>query len=103
MGLICRRDAEGRERRRFALTDVTESKKAEETLKESEIWLGYLADQILTAQEDQHKFLASKLHDELVHPFLALKLAMNSKEKKMLPGQKDSRERCGLSLIISTR
>jgi hypothetical protein len=31
MNLICRRDAVGRERRRFPLTEVTESKKAEET------------------------------------------------------------------------
>jgi signal transduction histidine kinase len=103
MRLICRRDAEGRERRRFALTDVTESKKAEETLKESEIRLCYLADQILTVQENQRKRLASELHDELVHAFLALKLLMNSIEKKMLPGQKASRKRCGLNLIISTR
>jgi hypothetical protein len=51
MRLLSRRDAEDRERRRFALTEVTESKKAEETLKESEIRLCCLADQILTVRE----------------------------------------------------
>ena len=74
MRLICRRDAEGLEWRPIAMTDITERQQAEETLKESEIRLGYLADQILAVQENERKRLASKLHDELVHAFLAFKL-----------------------------
>jgi signal transduction histidine kinase len=88
MNLICGRDAVGRERRRFALTDVTESQKAEETLKESKIRLCYPADQILNVQENEPKGLAWELHDELVHGFLALKLPMNSLEKKSCQGRK---------------
>lgn len=38
MRLICRRDAEGWERRRIAMTAITERKQAEEPLREPETY-----------------------------------------------------------------
>jgi PAS domain S-box-containing protein len=58
-----------------------------EDLKRSERKLRYLADQLLTAQENERKRLASELHDELGHALLSLKLNLRSIEKKMLPEQ----------------
>ena len=69
--------------------DITDRKKAEEALGASEKKLRYLADQLLTAQENERKRLAAELHDELGHALLALKLHLSSIEKKLPPEQED--------------
>jgi PAS domain S-box-containing protein len=77
---------------RSTLFDITERKRAEEALKESEWKLRYLAEQLLTAQENERKRLASELHDELGHALLALKLSLSSINKKLLPDQVSIKE-----------
>jgi PAS domain S-box-containing protein len=72
--------------------DVTDRKKAEEALKESKEKLRYLAEQLLTAQENERKRLAAELHDELGHALLALKFRLSNIEKKMLAEQEDLKE-----------
>ncbi len=67
--------------------DITERRQAENTLRESEKKLRLLADQLLTAQEDERKRISSELHDELGHALLTLKLDLRSIEKQLLPEQ----------------
>ena len=67
--------------------DITERKRTEKTLRESEKKLRLLADQLLTVQEDERKRISGELHDELGHALLTLKLDLRSIEKQLLPGQ----------------
>jgi signal transduction histidine kinase len=69
--------------------EVIERREAEEALKGSEEKLRYLAEQLLTAQEKERKYLAAELHDELGHALLALKLHLSDIEKKMKPQQEE--------------
>ncbi|MFW6113077.1 MAG: PAS domain S-box protein [Thermodesulfobacteriota bacterium] len=66
--------------------------RAEKDLKRSEGKLRYLADQLLTAQENERKRLAAELHDELGHALLALKLALSSIARDLLPTQENLKE-----------
>ena len=70
-----------------AIRYAIERKQAEATLRESEKKLRLLADQLLTAQEDERKRISGELHDELGHALLTLKLDLRSIEKQLLPGQ----------------
>jgi signal transduction histidine kinase len=72
-----------------AIVEALMHYRAEEALKGSERKLRYLADQLLTAQENERKRLAVELHDELGHALLALKLHLSSIEKKLPPEQED--------------
>jgi PAS domain S-box-containing protein len=69
--------------------DISKRREAEEALKESEARLRYLANQLLSAQENERKRLAVELHDELGHALLSLKLHLSSIEKRLLPEQED--------------
>ena len=74
----------------FALESLdreSRRRQAEEALRGSEKKLRYLADQLLTAQENERKRLAAELHDELGHALLALKLHLSTIEKKLPPEQ----------------
>jgi PAS domain S-box-containing protein len=61
--------------------------RARKDVKISERKMRHLADQLLTAQENERKRLAAELHDELGHALLTLKLAFSSILREMLPGQ----------------
>ncbi|MEJ2069494.1 MAG: PAS domain S-box protein, partial [Syntrophobacterales bacterium] len=65
---------------------------AKRDLQRSESKLRHLADQLLTAQENERKRLAAELHDELGHALLTLKLALSSIAKELLPGQENIEE-----------
>ena len=67
------------------IRDITERKRTEEVLKQSEKNMRYLASQLLSAQEDERKRLSRELHDELGHALLALKLQVESVEEQLLP------------------
>ena len=69
------------------IRDITERKRTETVLKQSEENMRYLASQLLSAQEDERKRLSRELHDELGHALLALKLQVGSVEEELLPQQ----------------
>ncbi|MBM4275703.1 MAG: PAS domain S-box protein [Deltaproteobacteria bacterium] len=69
------------------IRDITQRKRTEEVLKESEKNLRQLASRLLSAQEDERKRISRELHDELGHALLALKLQVESVEEQLLPQQ----------------
>jgi PAS domain S-box-containing protein len=75
--------------------DISDRKRAEEKLRKSEEKLRLLNIQLLTAQEDERRRLASELHDELGHALLTLKLHLSSVEQHLLPEQADLKKMMG--------
>ncbi len=69
------------------IRDITERKRTEEVLKESEKNLRRLSAQLLGAQESERKRISQELHDELGHSLLALKLQIEAVEEQLLPQQ----------------
>lgn len=69
------------------IRDITERKRTEKVLQESERKLRHLASRLLSAQEDERKRLSRELHDELGHALLTLKLQIASVEEQLPPQQ----------------
>jgi signal transduction histidine kinase/DNA-binding response OmpR family regulator len=74
------------------IQDISERKRMEEALKESETKLRFLTSKLLSAQEDERKRLSQGLHDELGHALLAMKLDLGAMAKQLLPEQNDLKE-----------
>jgi PAS domain S-box-containing protein len=78
--------------------DITEHKKAEEALRESEKQLRYLSSQLLTAQETERRRISRELHDELGGALAVLKLRSSLIEKNLQRDQIGLREECKQNL-----
>jgi PAS domain S-box-containing protein len=63
--------------------DITERKRAEKRLRESEENLHYLARQLLTAQERERQRISRDLHDDLGQSLMLLKLQLRGTERKI--------------------
>ena len=83
---------------RSTVYDITERKQTEQSLRESEERLRFLASQLLTAQEKERKRLAAELHDELGHALLTLKLSLSSIGRQLLPEQESVQQLLGEQL-----
>jgi PAS domain S-box-containing protein len=75
-------EAAGRQLCRTTLTDITELKKSQEALKESELRLRHLTAEMLNAQELERQRISRDLHEELGQPLMALKMQLNAVKKK---------------------
>jgi len=73
---------------------VTERKKAEEALQESEKQLRVLSSQLLTVQETEKRRISRELHDELGQALALLKLQMRHIEKGLQADQTALRKEC---------
>jgi PAS domain S-box-containing protein len=74
--------------------DITEHRKAEEALWESEKQLRYLSSQLLTAQETERRRISKELHDELGGALAVLKLRLSFIGKKLKNNPMTAREEC---------
>ena len=80
--------------------DITERKRAEEVLQESEQKLRLLTSQILTAQESERKRISRELHDELGQSLTILKLNLRAADKQLLEPVEVKEELGSMSLYL---
>ncbi len=74
--------------------DITERKKAEEALRESEKQLRVLSTQLLRAQETERKRISRELHDELGQSLMVMKLRLDFIDKNLLAHQTRLKREC---------
>lgn len=73
---------QGKTVRGVAIKDITERKKVEEALRESENMLRFLSNRLFEAQEQERSRLSKELHDQLGHDLVVLKSRMRSIMRK---------------------
>jgi two-component system sensor histidine kinase UhpB len=92
-------DSEGRFKGSLAIvTDITEQKRNELALRESENQLRYLSSKLLTIQEQERKRISAELHDELGQALAVMKLRLKSIERGLSKNQTAIRDECNSTL-----
>ncbi|MGE5842026.1 MAG: PAS domain S-box protein, partial [Deltaproteobacteria bacterium] len=76
------------------ITDITERKRMEMSLRESEKQIRSLSLRLLNSQETERKRISKELHDELGQALAVLKLSLNYVEGQLLAGQAELRKEC---------
>ena len=74
------------------ITDITERKRAEKRIQESEKRMEILSSQLLTAQEEERKRIARELHDGIGQSLNSIKLGVESacKQSSFEAGKQDN-------------
>lgn len=72
------------------ILDITERKRVEEALRESERQLRALSSQLLTAQEEEKKRVARELHDSIGSSLTAIKISLENVIRDMETGKATS-------------
>lgn len=79
----------------FALvTDISERKRIETALRDSERKLRILSNRLFMAQENEREKISRELHDQLGQDLTVLKYQMRFIEKKLRKDQKELKEAC---------
>jgi PAS domain S-box-containing protein len=76
----------------YAAQDITERKRVQEALKQSEKNLRYLSSQLLRSQETERKRIAVELHDGLGQALMVAKMRLRVIERSLPAGE--SRNEC---------
>lgn len=74
---------QGRNVRAVAVMDVSEQRKVEKALRESEERLRFLSSRLFLASEEERSRLAKELHDSLGHDLAMLKSRLRSMSRKL--------------------
>lgn len=74
--------------------DITERKRTEEALEESENKFRQISSYLFTVQEGERKRISFELHDEMGQSLTALKLKLRSIERKLEDDQEELRDDC---------
>lgn len=85
---------QGRKVRGVAVMDITERKKVEDALRESEKMLRFLSTRLFEAQEQERSRLSKELHDQLGHDLVLFKSWLRSIEKKLEDRQTLLKKEC---------
>jgi PAS domain S-box-containing protein len=85
---------QGRKVRGVAVMNITERKKVEDALRESEKMLRLLSTRLFEAQEKERSRLSKELHDQLGHDLVLLKSQVRSIERDLLEDQDSLRTKC---------
>ncbi|NIM13597.1 MAG: PAS domain S-box protein [Candidatus Aminicenantes bacterium] len=85
---------QGRKVRGIAVMDITERKKVEDALRESEEMLRFLSTRLFEAHEQERSRLSKELHDQLGHDLVLFKSWLRSIEKKLEERQTLLKKEC---------
>jgi PAS domain S-box-containing protein len=85
---------QGRKVRGIAVMDITERKKVEDALRESEEMLRFLSTRLFEAHEQERSRLSKELHDQLGHDLVLFKSWLRSIEKKLEDRQALLKKEC---------
>ncbi len=85
---------QGRKVRGIAVMDITERKKVEDALRESENMLRFLSTRLFEAHEQERSRLSKELHDQLGHDLVLFKSWLRSIEKKLEERQTMLKKEC---------
>lgn len=85
---------QGRRVRGVAVMDISERKKIEEALRESEHMLRILSTRLLEAGDKERSWISKELHDQLGHDLVLLKSRVHAIGKQLEECQEELKKEC---------
>lgn len=85
---------QGRQVRGVAVMDISERKKIEEALRESEHMLRFLSTRLLEAGDEERSRISKELHDQLGHDLALLKSRVHAIGRQLEDCQEELKKEC---------